>query len=145
MSPLVFFVIIIVIDLILKSSKDKKKIEEVRKKRNEGYKRQFTEKKRDLITVLNEEIEKNLGNRNTVKENRANKIKRVEKDNLDLIKANRENIIEEKTAEDNNREVEKSKSMDTSEIDIRKDIVRGIIFSEILSEPKSRQHMKRSM
>ncbi len=137
MNPLVFFAIAIIIDLFLKSSKDKKKIEKARKKRNEQIKRQPIEKKESIITVLNKELERRIDRSLETRPSDENEVKDLRNSREEISN----NIIHNKVLD--------TKKYDGSEIgtkrDIREDILRGIIFSEILSEPKGRQHMKRSM
>lgn len=163
-SPLLFFIFIIVIDLVLKSSKDKKKIEEAKQKReqelqgrpdlNKQKPIQKPESIRGMMSTLREEIEKE---RQKEIERRQVKTRQTQE-----VRVNRVNMeekkITQKTYEDNEywekkrkEDYNKKKEMvvesriEINERNMREDIIRGIIFSEILSEPKSIQNQKRSM
>ncbi len=155
-SPLLFFIFIIVIDLILKSVKDKKKIEQSRENRNQEIQKQ-PEKQRplgDLRKLLEEEVmkekQKEIARRQgTTLESQRSKSKVVE---VKPRKEEPENFTKEKQSWDLVREEKKVKEIpnvslsqtDNNRKDLKKDILRGIIFSEILSEPKSIQNKRRS-
>ena len=59
-GPLLFFIFIVVIDLILKSAKDKKKIEEAKNRRTQELSKQPVPSRpmADLRKILAEEVEK---------------------------------------------------------------------------------------
>ena len=160
-GPLLFFIFIIVIDLILKSVKNKKNIEENRSKKEMSpeYKPGTNEQKptqnpgsiRGIMETLREEVEKE----------RQKEIERRQgqKNNVEEIKiTNEEEIRVQKTFEKEESWNSQRKSIETSKlskeqdsqknnknINIREDVLKGIIFSEILSEPKSIKNQRRSM
>ncbi|NLY67873.1 MAG: hypothetical protein GX069_09975 [Tissierellia bacterium] len=132
---LLIFIIILAIDIITKSIKDKKKIEESRKKRSESLskgknleKNIFEEKLPEYMVEVKSEVSKfssNIVDKEVVEE-----IKEVNEEKVkDILIKDRDNI--------SNRKSRKNR--------IKKDILRGIIFSEILSEPKSLRNVKRSI
>lgn len=138
-----FFIFIMVIDLVLKSAKDKKKIEQSRKKKIEELNKPFP-KRKDRIKGHKEKI-KPITKVKVEKETTKDKVKshigslemkaweeplfdEGQNQNAEFIKYDK---IEEK----------KTKKLNNS---IKDDILRGIIYSEILSEPKSLKK-KRSM
>ncbi len=132
---LLIFIIILAIDIITKSIKDKKKIEESRKKRSESLskgknleKNIFEEKLPEYMVEVKSEVSKfssNIVDKEVVEE-----IKEVNEEKVkDILFKDRDNI--------SNRKSRKNR--------IKKDILRGIIFSEILSEPKSLRNVKRSI
>lgn len=143
-NPLFFFVVIIVIDLLLKSAKDKKKIEEARRKRTGEIKPAPT-KSKSIMETIRAEIEKEV--------QKATPNKKVTKPNVSKEK---QTISMKKDAEIHKRSewnedvflkpvIDSSKSTEMKQNSLRKDIIRGIIFSEIISEPKSLKNQKKSM
>lgn len=160
-NPVLFFILIIVIDLILKSVKDKKKIEKDRQQRKESPNNrtelsrekpiQKSQPIRDIISTLREEIEN---------EKHKELIKRQEntKQNQYTNLLGDEQTLAKKKYEadeywDNKRKIEEDiKLQEKSDLeknktkrDIKDDLVSGIIFSEILSEPKSIKNQRRGM
>lgn len=152
-NPILFFIFIIVIDLILKSVRDKKKISQKKMDREGSFenKEELNKEKqiqksgsiREVMSTLREEVEKE---RQKDLERRQGTVKRSEK----VIVKTEEEIIKEKAYEDNKyweekrslenkkKTQEKNKQEElSSERNIREDILRGIIFSEVLSPPKA--------
>jgi len=147
-SPLLFFIFIIVIDLVLKTSKDKKKAEQSRQKTTPVMQNQPLKPIKDLKRVLERELEKERQRENEKPQDKIN-ISQATNSKAKEVMAD---IRAERNPWDNNKD-----KKNTSEIikptitevknkkdDFKKDILRGIIFSEILSEPKSIQNQKRS-
>lgn len=130
MSPrsLLFFFFIIIIDIILKSIKDKRKIEEARRKRNiELNNKQKYIKDVVIKSVSREPVEKKpkLEKKETISKAKplweeSSSVKLVDIESKSLGKG----VLEEKRTKKYNKQ-------------IKKDIIRGIIYSEILSEPIS--------
>ena len=154
-SPILFFIVVIVIDLILKSVRDKKKIEENKMDPRDIPKDQSGLNKekpiRDIMSTLREEVEKERQ-----KQLERRNIK-PQKENTSKI-VNEEQVIAEKTYEDNKYWEEKRRLEDNKKIEakkktqelsversIRENLISGIILSEILAEPKSIQNKKNSM
>jgi len=149
MNPLFFFIVIIVFDLILKSVKDKQKIEQERKRRTSQYPQTCPSKKQkseDILTNLNRKM-KRASSR--TKDNQYSSVE--EKGTIQEIKPTlkeKDNFIENKK-----KRVEKEvkvikadeKKKESKKKKRKNEILRGIIYSEILSEPKSIRNQKRSM
>lgn len=154
MSPLFFFVIIIVLDIVLKSIRDKKRIEEAKRIRGSQLGKQFnntTQKGKDIFTVSKEEIEKNMERPIQRQLNKEKRKKEIDSkgivESIDLAKQENQ-YIRENTEYISSNEIAKSRvseEVDLRSENLKEDVLKGIIFSEILSEPKSLQHMKRSM
>lgn len=174
MNPLIFFIVIIGIDLFLKSVKDKKKIEEARLKKMQELKNKDNVKKvKEPDRRVKREIQKN-----------PSLSKKLEKDNFfgegKSYRDDREGYQErydsryekiDKTYDDFDKTydskgglydpnaIQMSAKKDYKELDVRnygkniekidiplakastfkKDVLNGIIFSEILGKPKSLQ------
>lgn len=151
-NPLILLIVVFVINLFVKSANDKKKIEEARRKRAQqlGTKKSTTFQKeiRKTVSTLREEIEKEIQGekqRKVVAPKQENvyhskmgssQLSSIEDLNL---KVHTPREIKVELQEKSNIEVK------NPVIDVKNDILRGIIFSEILSEPKSIQNMKRGM
>ena len=161
-SPLLFFIFIIVVDLVLKSLRDKKKIEQTKQKRQQDLqpdvkiKPNHTEPKtnpsRNIMSTLKEEIEKERQKEIARRQGRAENVKpRVEE--KPVIKDYKEKEYwDKKKEQDILREKRihtpteiKPVDVEINKKSIKDDIIRGIIFSEILSEPKSIKNQKRSL
>ncbi|MBU5438262.1 hypothetical protein KQI42_09595 [Tissierella sp. MSJ-40] len=143
-SPLIFFIFIIVIDLLLKSSKDKKKIDEARRKRIQELEKQPRPNK-GVITVLKDEMQKETQKRQ--RKQNTNKAKQevvVQEKVIDRELDWDDSFWEAKRNERKHHEEEVANSTGYNK-EVREDILRGIIFSEILSEPKSIKNQRRSM
>lgn len=153
MNPILYLIIIIGINTLIKSAAEKKKIEEAKMKRADQISKSPTmdkAKSKDLMTRINEEIEGNLKKRGIYKQNMnmdvgANKEKKQE--TIDVINKvpSYSQDASEKKQEKLNLEQNKPRVCVDSELNIKKDLLKGIIYSEILSEPKSIQNLKRGM
>ena len=142
-NPLFFFIIVIAIDLILKSAKDKKKIEEARRKRT-GDIKQMPTKGKSIMETIREEIEKEVQKGNTKKVVKPN----VNKEKPRIIINTDEEIHKRSEWNDDiflKPVVKASPIKETAQNSLKKDILRGIIFSEIISEPKSLKNQRKSM
>jgi TolA-binding protein len=142
-SPLIFFIFVFIIDLLLKSSKDKRKIDEARRKKIQELEKQPRPNK-GVITVLKDEIQKE-----TQKRQRKQNINKVKQEVVEEKVTDREldwddSFWEAKRNERKHHEEEIANSAGYSK-EVREDILRGIIFSEILSEPKSIKNQRRGM
>ena len=160
-NPILFFIFIIVVDLILKSVRDKKKISEKKMDRQGSFedKDELNKQKpiqksgsiREVMSTLREEVEKE---RQKDLERRQGTVERSKK----VIVKTEEEVINEKAYEDNkyweekrnlenNRKIKDMKKREEliSEGNIREDILRGIIFSEVLSPPKSIENKRNRM
>ena len=166
-SPLILLVFWFVINILIKSAKDKKKIEEARNKRTQQIESRPIQNKtaqtiqrdtpnrnlnknRNIIDVFKEEIEKEI--------NRERQMKPViSEQKANLNKTVNEKVIEKKTSVRDeyfsvNTDINYDKSLEEIKtyyrkpsLNIKNDLLKGIIFAEILSEPKSLQNRKRSM
>jgi hypothetical protein len=160
-SPIILLVIWFVINIIIKSAKDKQKIEEARKKRSQQLgnmpmqnSSKNLNKSRNIIEALREEIEKEVNRDKGVQRESQQRQKqqsptqtviREKMRKVDTPKSNgAESIVSEDITESiplENLEREGKIAF----IDMKKDLLKGIIMSEILSEPKSIKNIKRSM
>ncbi len=142
-SPLFFFIIVIVIDLILKSAKDKKKIEQARRKRT-GDIEQVPTKGKSIMETIRAEIEKEVQKGSNKKVDKPKVYK--EKTSVNMQKDAEMHKRSEWTEDVFLKPViEASKSKEINQNSLKKDILRGIIFSEIISEPKSIKNQRKSM
>lgn len=160
-NPILFFIFIIVVDLILKSVRDKKKIQEKKVNKEDSFqnKPDLNKQKpiqkpgsiRDIMSTLREEVE---SERQKELERRQVKIEESKKVILDTEKQQ----TEKRTYEDNEyweqkRNLAKNERLqqkieqeeNTSQRDFKEDIIRGIIFSEIIAEPKSIKNQRNRM
>ncbi len=152
-NPLFFFVVIFVIDLVLKSAKNKKKVEQARSRRTAEIK-PLPPKGKSIMQTIRDEIEKEVQ-----KEAQKQPSKRMlkqpiytdeqlisHKGSMEMMK---ESEIKKRTqwSEDIFKKpvMEESKIQVKRENPLKKDILRGIIFSEIISEPKSLKNQRKSM
>lgn len=142
-NPLFFFIIVIALDLILKSAKDKKKIEQARRKRTGDINQEPT-KGRSIMETIREEIEKEVqkGSNKKVVEPTIYKEKAKMNMNKDAEMHKRSEWSEDVFLKPI---IETSKLKEVREDSLKKDILRGIIFSEIISEPKSIKNQRKSM
>lgn len=155
-SPILFFIFIIAIDLILKSSKDKKKVDAERQKRVKELQNQPSTRRpiQDLRKILDEELERER-QREASRRQAKSKQPQISKSG---VRRQKENIVEKnKINEDINwgikpsmNKVQEEPKLATNQIkgegaNLKRDILMGIVFSEILSEPKSIQNQRRSL
>lgn len=161
-NPLIFLVAIVVIDLVLKSMRNKKKMEETRRNKMEqsGNKTPTSPREtsrdspiRELRRILSEEQEREKEGQYKVEKTIDTTEKRKTRD--DLIEEQRKKIDEHSELAKMQRkikELEKEISRNGHKESIKQgliaethgdknefkeDIVKGIIFSEILGKPKS--------
>lgn len=171
-SPLILLVFWFVINLIIKSSKDKKKIEEARRKKSQQINNKpmqnnstlstnrdtvINRKKRNrsIIDVLKEEIDREVQKEKQVQRERQTKpiksqneryITNLTKEAPEDRKIKERRLVEEiKPEQVLNPIVANKERLDTTTFDIKKDILKGIVYKEILSEPKSLRNTRRSM
>lgn len=137
-----FFIFIMVIDLILKSAKDKKKIEKSRRKRMIELGNPSKEAKEFIPPFQG-------GNRPIIRReiNRVpvERVKFEKKEETFQVEPWEEPLFSdgynEKPTSINMDKVVKEKTTKSNK-KIKEDILRGIIFSEILSEPKAFRNKK---
>lgn len=152
MRFIIYLMMIAGIDIFLKSIKDKKKIDEARRKRSQQLQKTGAGQKSSLYDISLDDILKEDKYKDEIEDIRdyqfqedyipfenyefdydkdlAIKSKKIMKGTKAVNKGvSKKGVSKEKTYKE------------TSNLD--KDILRGIIFSEILSEPKSIQNMKR--
>lgn len=157
-NPILFFIFIIVIDLILKSVRDKKKIAQKKMNREEPFQNKDALNKekpiqksgsiREVMSTLREEV---ANERQKELERRQEKSKKVivkTEEQIITQKAYEDNKYwEEKRSSEENRKIQESKKLEelSSENNIREDLIKGIIFSEILSPPKSIENQRNRM
>lgn len=139
MESIIFFVIVMAINLVFKSVNDKKKIEEARRKRTGQL------KNNPSTTREQESINKESENYNSRSYNYTIQ------DDESKKSTNKENQIER----ENVRRLEKEKQeLKAKQLETQKQIKEGvkkerlinaIIWSEILGKPKSIQNLKKGM
>lgn len=162
-GPILFFIFIIVTDLILKSVKDKQKIEESKKKRMPEINRQPQQSRTlgELKKILDEELQRerprgfSKRQDKTIEKKNVRVSTREKAGNIDRglkrdrysEEPNSMNISEDLGTLKTSRSMESlnSTNIDDKKEELREDILRGIIFSEILSPPKSIQNQRRSL
>ncbi len=165
-SPLILLVIWVIINVFIKSANDKKKIEEARRKRAQklgkqtplnnqtlNKNRETTAKnKKSIIDVFKEEIEKEIQAQKQTMKKVEKPVIHSEVEELTMAEITEdedilygETQIDISVLNDKNKKLDKGVYNQTQGIDLKKDILKGIIYAEILSEPKSIRNMKRSM
>lgn len=161
-SPIILLVLWFIINIVIKSAKDKKKIEESRQKRarqlndrpiNKPSVSKNTREGKNIIDTFREEIEKEINKEKDI--NRKKKIQSAVQQKPIQTPVNKKNIamqdsfMEAKSGVDtfNSKEMEDTENNKEKQfnIDLKNDLLKGIIFSEILLEPKSIRNIKRSM
>ena len=165
-NPVLFFIFIVVVDLILKSVKNKKKMEKNRAEKDRMPQNELDINKqkpiqrsapiRDIMTTLREEVERE---RLKELERRQGKVEQIQVEkNQEVEDIRKVNVMAKKAFEDEDywnkkRKVEQDEKLAkkvefekrNKNINIREDIVKGFIFSEILAEPKSIKNQRKSM
>lgn len=174
-SPLILLVFWFVINILIKSSKDKKKIEEARRKRAQQIENKPLQSKsmqtpqrqtpsrgqnknKSIIDVFKDEIEKEIQrekqkkpivtaqNKSMQPELKVFNKKNINEDVVEKDSSWRDDYFSANTDIDFDKRQEEIKTTyRESSINIKKDLLNGIIFSEILSEPKGLKSGKRSV
>lgn len=152
-NPIVIFIIVLIVDAAIKSAKEKSKInkENVNDNRTTQSKPVTVNQPKpramdELKNILKEEIEKEKQRMSdatkTVVINKK-PTKKVEDSNVKKQEVVKKRVLEdfEIPSQPLNKETEKNKDIEESN-SLRSDLLRGIIFSEILSEPKSIQNQR---
>lgn len=138
---LLIFILILVFDIISKSIKDKKKIEESRRKRQENLNRDTVMKESSFeeIKEFEEPFYEEKLEEYTVEAKNVETGSFSNDEYKDSIEdyTNKEQIVDMTKIYTESKEKSKKEK--------KNDILKGIIFSEVLSEPKSIKNMKRSM
>lgn len=168
-SPIIILVFWVLINILLKSSRDKKKAEQARRKTGQGtpQNRQKPQEGRSRMNTGMKDFKKALEDYKTQIENELNPEKkappkpvtneakrevakpekREQKKELRTFREGRfwEDIVVEEDTPDEVEEAaiavtsngRKSRSGSGSLIDIKNDIIKGVVYSEILDKPKS--------
>lgn len=156
MNPIVLVVAWFVINLVLKSSKEKRKIEEAKRRRESQLGGQTKDVKSTVDTsreTLRKELQRAMTHKQPSKQPSKQPPKPAERP-IQQQRPQREAMLARESI-DRDRKNEEIKSNAISvakpmkgnrvKLNIKKDLVRGIIFSEILSEPKSMTNHRRSI
>lgn len=140
-GPLLFFMFIIVGDLVLKSLKDKKKIERSKQDRQGNMQGRPNVSQNRPMESRQRPMEKQEEKPGSIREMMSTLREEVEIEK----KAYDDNKYweEKRNQESNKKEIAMKVKVGNKEIDIKEDLIRGIIFSEIFAEPKSIQNQKR--
>lgn len=173
-NPIILLVIWALINVFTKSAKDKKKIEAAKRKRAQRLgnltqlnnqtlynKRSDTAKtSKSLIDIFKEEIEKELQRAKQGQipvqkvempsDERENitVTEKIEDEYINFEDISNKDIqmdIKPEIVERESKEVLKNTNKQNQVFDLKNDILKGIVYAEILSEPKSIKNMKRSM
>lgn len=140
-----FFIIIMVIDIILKSAKDKKKIEKAKDKRMEKLSKTADIGKSQQTVITPKEGRERLDKKRIGEKPKPLQRERLPKmglaqketfpiesyESMDIIQGMEGGIKKNRTKYSNKK--------------FKKDLLKGIIFSEILSEPKGLKNKRRSI
>lgn len=149
MNPITFFVIIAVINVLIKSANDKKKIEEARRKRAEQMKdKPAPNRAKDIGARINKEIEEGLRKKGILVTESSTKVEATEKKEIKRLIVEDPSVTEDLKIVRKEKDVKKesiSTSSDDRQFDKKKELLKGIIYSEILSEPKAIQNLKKSV
>jgi len=141
-NGLIVFIIILLFDILSKSIREKRKIDEARNKVRCKLNRDIIPDKKTTAEMVNrresiDSVKKDDIKTKTVKKNLEPLNDQLKKDN---------NADKNREIKDTIQAMEKrNKKLDTKTGTIKNDIIKGIIYSEILSEPKSIRNIKRSM
>ncbi|HHV45674.1 MAG TPA: hypothetical protein GXX53_02005 [Tissierellia bacterium] len=141
-NGLIVFIIILLFDILSKSIREKRKIDEARNKVRGKLNRDIIPDKKTTAEMVNrresiDSVKKDDIKTKTVKKNLEPLNDQLKKDN---------NADKNREIKDTIQAMEKrNKKLDTKTGTIKNDIIKGIIYSEILSEPKSIRNIKRSM
>jgi len=141
-NGLIVFIIILLFDILSKSIREKRKIDEARNKVRGKLNRDIIPDKKTTADMVNrresiDSVKKDDIKTKTVKKNLEPLNDQLKKDN---------NADKNREIKDTIQAMEKrNKKLDTKTGTIKNDIIKGIIYSEILSEPKSIRNIKRSM
>ncbi len=137
-GPILFIIFVVVVDSLIKSSRNKQKNVATKNPRPGSFS--------DLRRILDEEIQKDrmreLERRKEIedkkKQRQINFLKETKKieDKPKSFELQPRDMEFEDLRQRNIDPIKEDKTMDTKD-NLRQDIIRGIIFSEILSEPKS--------
>lgn len=169
-NPLIFFIVIIAIDLILKSKQNKKKMEKARRQSSEEVNdknltksdKSFSNKplrelKRILENELESEKEKEIKRENSRKQNETMDTMEKGSTRDESIRLQKDKVNKHSELENMKRkklEIEKNRQhymdgyndpikqvlvpeTEEDKMKFKEDIIKGIIFSEILGKPKS--------
>lgn len=135
---LLIFILIIVLDIITKSVKDKRKIERSKRRREERMNKPSNSPKT---------IKSSLDNNETIiEENIYDRIDEVFKDKeLYRVEVETEKVNDSKETQDLKSDINRVKNLSKSKKRVSNEILKGVIYSEILSEPKSIKNMRKSI
>ncbi len=137
MNIIFIFVILMLIETILKSIGDKRKIQ-----KNRMDRRRSITKIEKIEPVIDYEFDKAYNN-----EKVEEKVQKVEYESINVTKSRNEDYVSDSKTVDNTSELDKSNDIKITKQKkrINNDFLRGVIFSEILSEPKAVQNMRKSI
>ncbi|NMB26576.1 MAG: hypothetical protein GX987_00800 [Tissierellia bacterium] len=124
-----FFIIIMIIDIISKSVKDKKKIEKAKNKKVTPPKKGREQLDKKSIEKKPKPLQREKVYKKEPEWKETFPIESYE--NMDTIERMEGRIKETKTKKSNEK--------------LKKDLLKGIIFSEILTEPKGLKNRRRSI
>jgi|GEM_PF-649967 len=152
-NGVIIFIIILVFDILSKSISDKKKIDKARNKAHNRpnrniviEKRPYEKVRKDIITNAKKEdsvssVSNSANTELLTNEANINPLgNQLKKDNMSYAKNEvKDSVIENIKIKENKENLNRKKNF------MKNDILKGIIYSEILSEPKSIKNIKRSI
>ncbi len=166
-NPIILLAFWFVVNLVMKSAKDKKNIEEARRKKSKQLDNRPIQNKnlsnatknKSIIDVFKEEIEKEIQREKekqlekmpqSNKEQRPTSGNTVYTANSSINETKTQEVVSRKVVESNPEKVKVIKEDPYAQenkvkINMKNDVLKGIIFSEILSEPKGIKHFRRSI
>lgn len=174
-NPILLLVFWFVVNLFIKSAKDKKNIEESRKKRTKQIDKQpiqsknisntrkeetrtNSNKNKSIIEVFREEIEQEIqkerSNQQEKKQFQKAKAKEVTPVKRDTSSFKKDGVkidevfskqIDEPKLETEGPLMQSKTQLKKPKLDPKSDVLKGVIFSEILSEPKGIKNLRRGM
>lgn len=156
-SSILFLIFAAIVDLIVKSLKDKKKIKNEMEKRQKEINKSSTSTSNtrpisDLRKILDEEIKKERERQKSLQGKTESKKIEVKRQNIVELKVNPE--VSKPSEVETHYSVgtglkrvseDKASALEIKSKKLRNDIVTGIVFSEILSGPRSLQNQRRSL
>lgn len=146
MPTIIYLIAVIFLNLVLKSIKDKKEIEKERRKRIEEL-RDTAKERQETYTVLHRKEKKQERIYDVpIEEYKIDEEKTsYEESPISSVEPEKIVYLHDQAEKEEVKPRQEDKKDQVKLDDLKKDLIRGIIVSEILSEPKSIKNIKRSM
>lgn len=146
MPTIIYLIAVIFLNLVLKSIKDKKEIEKERRKRIEEL-RDTAKERQETYTVLHRKEKKQERIYDVpIEEYKIDEEKTSHEESpISSVEPEKIVYLHDQAEKEEVKPRQEDKKDQVKLDDLKKDLIRGIIVSEILSEPKSIKNIKRSM